>query len=319
MSGRVLLPQDIAEAGKTYLREKGYEIVPGSGIDLDTVTREVAECQAVLARTARFPAAVLEAAPELRIIARHGVGYDNIDVARAEELGIWVTNTPEALSATVAEHTLGLLLAVARHLVRADRLTREGRFAERNALKGVDIEGKTLGLVGLGRIGGTVARKAALGLGLEVLAYDPFVSQPPEGVTLVSLETLLAKADFVSLHMPATAETVGMIGAEQLASMKSTAYLINAARGTVVQEDALVQALKENRIAGAALDVFDPEPPEPDNPLFSLDNVVVVPHIASMTHECMDRMATHAAQGIHEVLSGQKPTWPVNAPKRTSR
>jgi D-3-phosphoglycerate dehydrogenase len=315
---KVLLPEDIAEAGKTYLRDRGYEVVMGSAVDQKTLKKELAPCQGLLARTAKFPAEVLEAAPELKVVARHGVGYDNIDVNRAAELGIWVTNTPEALSATVAEHTIGLMIAVARKLILADRLIRAGRFSERNTLKGVDIQGKVLGVVGLGRIGRTVAQKARLGLGMEILASDPYVSQPPEGVSLVELEELLRRSDFVSLHMPATPDTVGMIGAEQLALMKPTAYLVNAARGNVVQEAALIQTLKDGGIAGAGLDVFDPEPPAEDNPLFALENAVVVPHIASMTHECMDRMATHAAQGIHEVLSGNKPSWPVNSPEGIS-
>lgn len=312
---KVLIPQDVAEDGKQFLRDNGYQVQVGSGHDPETVKAEVADCDALLARTADFGADIIEAGPNLKVISRHGVGFDNIDIARAEELGIWVTNTPEALSTTVAEHAIGLMIAVGRGYVLLDRAMRSGDFDIRNRMKGVDIEGKTLGLVGLGRIGRAVAKRASLGLGMQVIAFDPYAKADEKGIEFISnLEDLLKRSDFVSLHVPATPETVGLINAERLSLMKPTAYLINTARGPIVDEPALIAALDDGTIAGAAIDVYDPEPPEADNPLFKMENTVVMPHVASLTEECMARMALHSAQGIHEVLSGKTPTWPVNNP-----
>ena len=209
------------------------------------------------------------------------------------------------------------MLAIGRGYVPLERAMRAGDFDIRNRMKGVDFEGKTLGLVGLGRIGRAVAKRASLGLGMQVIAFDPYAGSGEEGIDLVSsLDDLLSHADFISLHVPATPETIGMIDYEKLSAMKPSAYLINTARGTIVDEAALVEVLTEGKIAGAALDVYEQEPPDPSNPLFKLENTVVMPHVASLTEECMDRMALHSAQGIHEVLSGKRPTWPVNQPEK---
>ncbi len=314
MAYTVLIPEDVAQEGKSYLRDRGYEIRMGSGATPDALTADLASCHAVLARTEGYPARVLEAAPLLRVIGRHGVGVDSIDVPRATELGIFVTNTPEALSATVAEHTLGLMICVARNFGRCERALRGGDWDIRSRVMGVDLEGKTLGIVGMGRIGRMVARKASLGLSMRVVGYDPFVDASAlEDVPLVQdLREVFAESDFVTLHMPATADTRGMVGAELLGVMKPSSYLINAARGAVVVTEDLVAALRDERIAGAALDVYEDEPLAADSPLLELENVVLTPHIASATKECMVRMAVHAAMGIHDVLSGVRPQWPVN-------
>jgi D-3-phosphoglycerate dehydrogenase len=317
MSYKVLIPQDISEAGKKYLREKGYEIKMGSGTAVETLKEEVPDCHAIIARTASYPAEVLKAGTNLKVIGRHGVGVDNIDVETATELGIYVTNAPESNAGSVAEHTLGLIIATARHFVQCDAAVRSGNFEIRNQLVGNDIEGKVLGLIGLGRIGRLVARKAKTGLGMKIIGYDPFIDPDSVGdVGLVeSIEKVLKTADFISLHLPANEKTIGLIDKERLALMKPTAYLLNIARGGIVKESDLFEALTAKHIAGAALDVFTEEPPNPSNPLFKLDNVTVTPHNAALTRECMDRMALHAARGIHEVLSGGTPTWPVNKPR----
>ena len=243
------------------------------------------------------------------------MGYDNIDVDKAEELGIWVTNTPEANASTVAEFTIGLMLSLGRRYMQLDSASRSGDFAARSRIVGIDFENKTLGIVGMGRIGSGVARRGAKGLGMNIVAFDPYLKTEAEGVVWVdSLEALLVKSDIVSLHVPLTEETARLIGAKELALMKPTSYLINTSRGEVVVEEALIDALKSGKIAGAGLDVYEKEPPDPDNRLFGLDNVVVTPHTASLTAECKARMALHAAQSIHEVLSGKKPSWPVNNP-----
>lgn len=317
MAYKILIPQDVSEAGKRYLRDRGYEIKMGSGISVQTLQDEVGDCHGILARTARYPAEVLRAGTHLKVIGRHGVGVDNIDVEAATELGIYVTNAPESNAGSVAEHTIGLIIAAARHFVQCDAALRYGNFEIRNQLFGNDIEGKVLGLIGVGRVGRLVARKAARGLSMKVIGYDPFIDPAlvPEVEFTESIENVLKNADFVSLHLPANDTTMGLIDKIRLLKMKPSAYLINVARGGIVRENDLIEILSEKRIAGAALDVFAEEPPSPSNPLLKLDNVTVTPHNAALTRECMDRMAVHAAQGIDEVLAGRTPTWPVNKPK----
>lgn len=315
MAHKVLIPQDISEEGKKYLRDRGYEIKMGSGTSADAISADVAECSAILARTAQYPAAVLRAGKNLKVIGRHGVGYDNIDMSAATELGIQVTFAPEANASSVAEHTIGLIVAVARNFIRLDREFRAGNFEVRNQVKGVDLEGKTLSVIGAGRIGAIVARKALRGLDMKIVAYDPIVkSLPnlPEVEFVSSIEEAFQRADFVTLHLPALPQTKGMVDKRLLGLLKPTACFINAARGELVVEDDLIAALKDKKIAGAALDVFKDEPPAKDNPLFSMDNVILTPHSAALTKECMARMALHAAMGIDDVLSGRAPKWPVN-------
>ncbi|WP_319416874.1 hydroxyacid dehydrogenase [Marispirochaeta aestuarii] len=314
---KVLIPQDIMEEGKAYLRDKGYEIKMGSGITVEDIVKDVADCDAILARTAPFPAEVLEAGKKLKVIGRHGVGVDNIDVKKAEEMGIWVTNAPESNSNTVAEHALGLIIALAHNIVRSDKAFRAGDFEIRNRVKGSDLEGKVLGVLGMGKIGRLVAQKAYHGLGMKVFGYDPYLKADefPQWVTKVDdWDEIFRSSDYLTIHIPATPKTKNSIGAKEFGLMKKSACIINAARGEVVDEPALVEALKKGEIAGAGLDVFAEEPPAKDHPFFSMDNVVVTPHNAALTTECMIRMATHAAQGIDEALNGKKPTWPVNNP-----
>jgi D-3-phosphoglycerate dehydrogenase len=322
MAHLVLIPQDIAEEGKEYLRERGYEIRLGSGTTEQIMKEEVRGCSAILARTAVFSAVVLEAEKGLRVVARHGVGVDNIDIETATRLGIWITNAPESNANSVAEHTLGLIIACARNLVKCNRDFLSGDFEIRNRLIGCDLEGKILGVVGLGRIGSRVCRKAAMGFDMKVLGYDPLIGADgiPAGVERVNdLDDLLKRSDFVSLHLPSTPETKGMFSRREFELMKNTAYLINASRGEIVDEQQLVRALEEGLIAGAGIDVFEQEPPPKDHPLLGLDNATLTPHSAALTREAMIRMALHAAQGIDEVLSGKRPTWPVNDPTKGQR
>jgi D-3-phosphoglycerate dehydrogenase / 2-oxoglutarate reductase len=314
---RVLIPQDVAKPGKDYLRARGYEIKMGSGVTIEAIAADVENCDAILARTAPFPARVMEAGKKLRVISRHGVGCDNIDLARAAELGIWVTFAPESNANTVAEHTIGCILALARNFLQLDRETRAGNWKVRDTLLGTDLDGKVLGIIGLGKIGRRVARKAANGLDMKVVGYDPFLK--PEQIAEFaeprsSLDEVFAASDFVTVHVPGGASNRGIVGAKQFGLMPKTSFFINASRGEVVVESDLIEALRSNTIAGAAIDVYEKEPPGKDNPVFGLGNVLVTPHNASQTRECMVRMALHAAQGIDEVLSGKRPTWPANDP-----
>lgn len=315
MKKLVLIPQDIAEAGKRLLVDRGYEVQVGSGADARTVIAEGADAEAVILRLSPFGRDIIEQLPQLRIIARHGVGYDNVDVEAATENGIWVTNTPMANAESVAETALTLLLSLAKRIVDDSNHMRADDFFYKNSHKGMDVDGKTLGVVGYGKIGRALAAKAS-GLGLRILVHDPYLSEVPIG-TLVDRDTLLRESDFVSLHLPADEATNGSFDADTFAAMKPTSYLLNLARGSIVDEPALIAALQEHVIAGAAIDVYSTEPLPPGHPLFALDNVLLTPHIASNTVETMNRMALHAAEEVDRVLSGGTPKWAVNAP--TSR
>jgi D-3-phosphoglycerate dehydrogenase len=319
MAHKVLIPQDVAQPGKDYLRERGYELKMGSGLTADAIAADVVGCDAILARTAPFPAEVFEAGKKLKVIARHGVGCDNIDVARATELGIWVTFAPESNANTVAEHTIGCILMLSRNFLQLDRETRAGNWGIRDKLLGADLSGKVLGIVGLGKIGRRVAQKASRGLDMQVVGYDPFLKpeQAAEFATpAASLEEVFAASDFLTVHIPGGASNKAAIGKKLFAVMKPTAFFINASRGDVVAEGDLIEALRSGAIAGAAIDVYEKEPPPQDHPLMGMSNVLLTPHNASQTRECMIRMALHAAQGIDEVLTGKRPTWPVNEPAK---
>jgi D-3-phosphoglycerate dehydrogenase / 2-oxoglutarate reductase len=319
MAYKVLIPQDVAQPGKDYLRERGYEIKMGSGVTAEAIAADVVDCDAILARTAPFPAKVFEAGKQLKVLSRHGVGYDNIDVAKATERGVWVTFAPESNANTVAEHAIGCVFTLARNFLQLDRETRAGNWGVRDKLLGFDLAGKVLGIIGLGKIGRRVAQKASRGLDMQVVGYDPFLKpeQMAEFATpAASMEEVFSAADFVSVHIPGGASTRGIVNRKLFALMKKTAFFINASRGDVVAEADLIEALRHGSIAGAAIDVFDKEPPAKDNPLMGMGNVLLTPHNASQTRECMIRMALHAAQGINEVLSGKRPTWPVNDPAK---
>lgn len=322
MEKKVLIPSDISQPGKDYLAEKGYTIKMGRGTDEQTILEDVADCDALLARNEHITRAIMEAAPRLKVISKHGVGLDKIDLDAARELNIWVTNGPLSNTVAVAEHTMMLILACAKKLVFFDRAARRGDYDIRNRVKGMDLEGKTLGLLGLGKIGGMVAKKAIHGFGMQVIGYDPYLPperRDPELTYCDTMEEIFRQADVVSIHMPSTPETRGSINKDLIGLMKPTAYLVNAARGDLIREEDLVEALRAGTIAGAGLDVFNEEPPKPDNPLFQLPNVTLTPHNAALTLETTDRMGLHAAIGIDEILSGREPSWPVVVPKTPRR
>ncbi|MGM9584841.1 MAG: hydroxyacid dehydrogenase [Faecousia sp.] len=315
---KVYIPQAVAEEGEAFLREKGYELVHGSDPTPETFAREAADCDAILLRTQRCPASLLESAKKLKIVARHGVGYDNIDTAAAERLGIWVTNTPQALSDSVAEYTLAAILAAAKRIPQCSRALYAGDYFYKNSHKGMDLAGKTLGIVGFGRIGRALAKKAHFGLDMNILAYSRSLrqAQAPDYVTACDLDTLLARADVVTLHIPGGGSSRNLMNADAFDRMKDGALLVNAARGEVVDEETLLQALDRGKLSFAVLDVQTSEPPKKDDPLLGREDVLLTPHMASNTEECMARMALHAAWQIHKVLSGQTPDWPVNHPVR---
>lgn len=279
----------------------------------------LARSDAVMAMVVdRITPEMLTAAPRLRIIANMAVGYDNIDPAAAADLGVWVTNTPGVLAETTADLAFGLLLAAARRIVESDRDTRAGGWKtwSPTAFLGVDAFGATLGIVGLGEIGEAVARRAR-GFKMRILYHSRTRKPALEadlGLEYRSLPELLAESDFVTLHTPLTPETRHLIDAAALAAMKPGAILVNTARGQVVDQDALVDALRAGRLGGAALDVTTPEPLPLDHPLYTFPNVIITPHIGSASRATRARMAEMAAANILAVLAGREPPNPVNRP-----
>ena len=269
---------------------------------------------AILTTWKRVGPAVLDAAPRCRIVSRYGVGVDNIAVDHATSLGIVVTNVPDYCCEEVSDHAMALLLACARRVVTFATATRRGVWDVRAGRPIPRLRGQTLGLVGFGRNARALAPKAA-GFGLRILAYDPWV--PPAAVapfgTMVSdLETLLRESDYVSVHVPLTAETRGLVNARTLRLMKPTAYLINTARGPIVDEPALCRALVEGWIAGAGLDVLGDEPPDPANPLLALENVIVTPHAAFYSEASIAELTRKAAERVAQVLRGETPCCVLN-------
>ena len=263
--------------------------------------------------TDRIDASLLEAAPHLRIASNMAVGYNNIDVSAATQRGVYVGNTPGVLTETTADFTFALLLALARRVSESERFVHRGEWKTWGPmdLLGADVHGATLGIVGMGRIGAAVARRA-LGFGMRVLYSTRTRKENLDGATRGELEVLLKESDFVSLHVPLSDETRHLIGERELARMKSTAYLINTSRGEVVDPAALYGAAKSGAIAGAALDVTEPEPIPTDDPLLTLDNVLVTSHIASASRATRLKMATMAAQNIVDVIEGRPPANCVN-------
>ena len=284
----------------------------------DELVRRAADSDALLTMlTDPIDAAVLDAGRRLRLVAQMAVGYDNVDVAAATECGILVTNTPGVLTETTADLAFALLLAAARRVVEGDRLTRTGGWKSWHPsfLLGQDVHGATLGIVGLGQIGLAVARRAR-GFDMRILYHDRTRHPQAEaelGAEYVSLDRLLGESDFVSLHVPLASQTRHLIGQRELSLMKPSAVLVNAARGAVVDQQALCAALKERRIAAAGLDVAEIEPIPVDDPLLTLDNVVVTPHIGSASVATRARMAEMAVESVLQALRGELPSNCVNA------
>jgi len=283
----------------------------------EEVLQAVKDVDGVILGAELFDRSVMEAAPRLKVISRFGVGYDNVDVDAATERKIYVTFTPCVLCDTVADLAFGLILCVSRRIHQADAFVRAGRWSESQFPLMVDVSGKTLGIVGLGRIGTRVAYRAR-GFSMRILYHDVVRTdlmmrlEREFGVKRVSLNRLLKESDFVTLHVPLDESTRRMIGGRELSLMKKTGYLINTSRGPVVDQSALYEALRNQTIAGAALDVFVEEPIRPGNPLLQLENVVFTPHIGSATVETRHKMALTAAEDLVRVLKGKEPKNLVN-------
>lgn len=291
-----------------FLRKNGFEVLRCEEGDLPLALKDA---DALIVGTPKVTRKMLEGS-KVKIIAKHGVGVDNIDIAAATELGIPVTITQGANSESVAELTIAFIFALARGLVSSHiSLFHNRRWS---GVMGVEVRGKTLGLLGFGAIAKEVNSRA-LCLGMKTIAFDPYVSSEEmakRGALRVSFEELLGRSDFLSIHVPLTSETKGMIGEKELKSMKRSAFLINTARGGIVDENALARALKEGWISGAALDVFEEEPPSFDSPLFECENLIVTPHIGAHSIEAVYRMNMMAAKSVVDFFSGKIPEYVVN-------
>jgi len=317
---RVLVADRLAEQGLAILQraaESGALAVDQrTGLGEAELCEHVGDYDALIVRsTPKVTAKVIEAARRLRVIGRAGIGVDNIDVAAATRKGIVVMNTPGGNNITTAEHAISMLLALARFIPQATASMRAGKW-EKSRFIGTEVCNKTLGIVGIGNIGGLVAERAR-GLGMRVIAADPFISGERAReleIELVDLDTLCARADFISIHTPLTPETRDLIAAPQLAKMKPTARLINCARGGIVNEEALVNALRSGRLAGAALDVFAQEPPAPDHPLRQLEQVISTPHLGAATDEAQVNVAVAIAEQVVDFLLHNVTRNAVNVP-----
>ncbi len=286
--------------------------------DHDVILNKTRDADVLMIVYAKATADIIENASKLKGVIKYGVGVDNIDVAKATEKGIVVANVPDYAIETVADHAMGLLLSLARNIMIADRLMRArtwGIWASPPvSLRGIDLKGKVLGLVGIGRIGKAVSERAQA-FGMKVIASDPYVSPEIASQMKVDLKTfdeVISSSDFISLHSPLTDETKGLINTKAISMMKQGVFIINTARGPLIDHHDLVKALTERRIAGAALDVFQKEPPDTDDPIFQLDNVVLTPHIAWYTDEALRRLEMTAAQHAIDLLNGKMPTNTVN-------
>ena len=309
---KILFIQRVHECGHAIAAGRGdIEIDVYQGRDPDEIKRRIRDADGIVVRTAVIDRAVIDAGERLAVISRHGVGYDAVDIEAAAERSIPVTITPLANSVSVAEHAMFMLLALAKNARENDAAVRENRFeSARTSMKPLDLAGRNLLIIGFGRTGSRVAPRA-LGFGMHVHACDPYVDRAvmeAAGCTVVDdLHAVLPEMDVVTVHTPLNHETRGIIGAKELASMKPTAFVVNTARGGVVDEDALADALGGNRIGGAGLDVFAVEPanPQPDHPLLAFDNVIVSPHCAGVTIESSMRMAQYSVRNVLDCFDGK--------------
>lgn len=311
---KVIIADQINEKGIEDLKEVA-EVVVDTSITQEELINIIKDFDAIIVRSrTKVTRAVIEAAEKLKIIARAGVGVDNVDVEAATERGIMVVNAPESTSVTVAEHAMGLIMALTRKISIADKSVKEGKW-EKSRFMGIELNGKTLGIIGLGRIGTQVSIRAKA-FGMEILVYDPYVTEEAGaeiGVRVVDLEYLLKNSDVMTIHVPLTPETKYLISKAEFEIMKENAIIVNCARGGIINEDDLYEALANGKLMGAGLDVFEKEPPE-DSPLLTLDNVVLTPHIGASTQEAQRDAAIIVANEVKKVFMGEAPKNVLNMP-----
>jgi D-3-phosphoglycerate dehydrogenase len=314
MGWKILLPQDIMPAGREYLEKNGHEIIMGKGMDEATICQDIKGIDAMIVRQAKITGKIIEASDRLKVIVRHGVGYDAVDIDACKARGIAFLYCPNANSVSVAETAIFNMLYCSRNFNLVHKRFIDDYFFAKLKTPKIELDGKVLGIIGLGKIGTLVALKCQAAFNMSVIAWDPYKDPKtfPEGVSCISdKDRIFRESDFISVHIPLTDETKEFIGKREFALMKPTAFFINTSRGMVVNEKDLYEACKNGIIAGAGLDVLQKEPVEKENPILYLDNVVVSPHIGAATQEASSRASLHAAMGIQEIYEGKKPTWPV--------
>lgn len=316
MTGRkVVITEPIDNSGIEILKRE-VEVIYLPQLPERTLLDSIGEAHALVVRLVKVSQDLIEQTKNLLVIAKHGVGYDNIDVEAATQKRILVVSTPEANMESVAEHNLGLMLSLSKKICTSDRVLRENRFERQEDYIGVELKDKKLGIIGLGKVGSETAFKCKAAFNMDIIVYDPYVPKQKTdklGYTKTEeLGDLLRESDYVVVCVPLTKATQGLIAARELDLMKASAFLINSSRGRIINEAALYDHLVKGKIAGAALDVFTHEPPSPDHPLLSLDNFIATPHTGGVTAEAMRRMATTLAEDILRVFQGQKPRYPVN-------
>lgn len=317
----VLLVESI-HARYLALLKRHTQVVRPEGFTEADIARAARDADAILIRTKGCVSAkVIAAAPRLKVIARHGVGVDHINIPAATRAGVWVVNTPAGSLTAVAEHTWMMILNLAKLGPGGDRATRARDYGFRSRHESTELRGKTLGILGLGRIGTRVAEVGRHGFGMEILYTDLLKYRAKErrlGARKVSLDALLKRSDVLSIHLPLTEKTRGIVGAAQLRRMKPTAYMINCARGAILDTVALAKALKAGRLGGAGVDVFSPEVPPASHPLLTCENAILSPHNAAQTPEARLNYAA-VALDVLRVLDGRKPQWPLNKPGKRTR
>jgi len=305
---KILISDKLEKEGLDILTaDKSFQVDCKFGIPAVELKSIIKDYDALIVRSGtQVTAEIIEVANKLKVIGRAGVGLDNVDLSAATKKGVVAMNTPSGNTTSTAEHTMSLIMALSRNIPQAVASLKGGKW-ERSKFTGVEIYGKTLGIIGLGRIGTTVA-KMAQAFGMITIGFDPYLSAEiaaKNGIKLVELEEIYKTADYITVHIPKTDETTNMIGEKQIAIMKKTVRLINCARGGIIEEQALVKALQEKRIAGAAVDVYDVEPPDFNSPLFKLDNCVTTPHLGASTSEAQVNVAIEIAQAVRDALSGR--------------
>jgi D-3-phosphoglycerate dehydrogenase len=313
---KILIADDVSDNGLQPLIDAGFLVEKRPRLANSELREALEDCEGLVVRSeTKVTAALLDAAPRLRVVGRAGVGVDNIDVLGATTRGVVVMNAPDGNTITTAEHTLALLIAMARRLPQANSSLKAGRW-DRKAFVGTELQGKTLGIIGLGRIGRVVANRARA-FGMSIVAYDPFIA-PEQArdmqIELAALDDVFKQADFLTVHTPLTAETRGIVGESAFAKMKKGVRIINCARGGLVDETALLKAIKSGVVAGAALDVFAEEPPATDNPLLSLEDVIVTPHLGASTAEAQEGVAFTVAEQMRDYLLTGALRGAVNVP-----
>ena len=316
MPWKILLPQEIMAEGRKLLEDAGHTIIEGRGFETEDVLADFKEFQpdAMIVRITPITREVIESNPNLKVVVRHGAGFDALDVQACHDNGVQALYAPVANSTSVAETAMLLMLEMSRNVTVLHKTWVDEYYKAKLKVRKNTLSGKTLGIVGCGNIGSRVAKRA-LAFEMNVMCYDPYkpAKDFPDGVEVVrDLDRIFKESDYVSLHAPNTPVTHDMVNKDRLAQMKPTAFLINTARGGLVVEEDLYEACKNGVIAGAGLDAIRQEPVDPQNPLLTLDNVIIYPHIGGNTSEAAHRASYFSAMGVQEVYEGKAPTWPIN-------